>query len=51
MGGGVAAAFVSKFPHLVDKLCVMCPAGLMDVRILKLIEGILPSPSDGTSSP
>ncbi|TPX42893.1 hypothetical protein SeMB42_g04537 [Synchytrium endobioticum] len=39
MGGAVAAAFTAKFPHLVDKMGVICPAGLMDTlpRITKLL--------------
>ncbi len=40
LGGKVAVEFAVRYPHLVDRLVLLCPSGLGDEERLPLIEGV-----------
>ena len=39
LGGKVAVEFAVKYPHLVDRMVLLCPSGMGDTERLPILEG------------
>jgi pimeloyl-ACP methyl ester carboxylesterase len=40
LGGKIAVEFTVRYPHLVDRLVLICPSGMGDVEQLPVMEGV-----------
>lgn len=41
LGGKVAVEFAAKYPHMVDRVVLLCPSGMGDAEQLPIIEGVV----------